>query len=69
MQDIEVRINGERKLVSPSSTIADLLRGADFELRYGAVALNESFLPRDEYATQVLRAGDRVEVLMPFAGG
>lgn len=69
MQRIEVVINGEPALVPSASTIADVLRGAEYDLQHGAVAVNESFLPRNDYATQVVQAGDRIEVVMPFAGG
>ena len=69
MPEIEVTINGEPKLVPNASTIADVLRASNYEMQYGAVAVNESFVSRDEYAKQRLRPGDRVEVLMPFAGG
>jgi sulfur carrier protein len=69
MQRIEVMINGEPALVPPASTIAEVLRGAEYDLQHGAVAVNESFLPRHDYATQLVQEGDRIEVLMPFAGG
>ena len=69
MQPIEVSINGNRMLMPPATTIETVLKSSGYQIEYAAVALNDSFVPRDEYATQRLHPGDRVEVLMPFAGG
>lgn len=69
MPPIDVMVNGERTAVDPSTTLAAMLEQQGFDLRYAAVAVNEQFVPRAQHPTQQLRAGDRVEVLMPFAGG
>ena len=69
MPPIEVMVNGERTAVEPSTSVAAMLEHQGFDLRYAAVAVNEQFVPRAHHSTQVLRPGDRVEVLMPFAGG
>lgn len=69
MQPIEVSINGKRALVSAATTVEAGLRDRGYTLEHAAVALNESFLAPHDYTTQLLQAGDRVEVMMPFAGG
>ena len=69
MQPIEVSINGNRTLIPSTTTIEAALKSSGYQLQYAAVALNDSFVPRDDYTTQMLQPGDRVEVLMPFAGG
>ena len=69
MQPIEVLVNGDRTKVEPSTSVASMLESRGFNPRYAAVAVNEQFVPRAQHPTQLLQAGDRVEVLMPFAGG
>ncbi|MEO6260482.1 MAG: sulfur carrier protein ThiS [Thermoanaerobaculia bacterium] len=69
MQRIEVVLNGDPTAVDPSTTVASMLETRGFNRRYAAVAINEQFVPRTQHPTQLLQPGDRVEVLMPFAGG
>jgi sulfur carrier protein len=69
MQSIEVSINGKPALVPAATTVEAALYDCGYTLEQAAVALNESFLPRDQYTTQLLQVGDRVEVVTPFAGG
>ena len=68
MQVVEVSINGEPARFPPATSVEAALRSSGYTLAHAAVALNDSFLPRDEYARQ-LRDGDALEVLTPFAGG
>ena len=37
--------------------------------QYMAVALNREVTPKAEYATAVLRDGDKVEIVRPMGGG
>lgn len=69
MQPIEVSINGTEMLMTPATTIETALKALGYQIEHAAVALNETVVSRGAYATQTLQAGDRVEVLMPFAGG
>jgi thiamine biosynthesis protein ThiS len=69
MQFIEVWINGERTSVSAAETIDAALARSGYELRYAAVVVNETVIARETVNTHRLREGDRIEVLMPFAGG
>jgi len=69
MQSIEVSINGKSALVAAATTVEAALHDCGYTLEQAAVALNESFLPRDQYTTQLVQAGDRIEVVTPFAGG
>jgi len=69
MQPIEVSINGDAMLIPPATTIETALKSSGYQVEHAAVALNETVVSRDNYATQALQAGDRVEVLVPFAGG
>lgn len=66
---IEVILNGDATSLEPSTSIAAMLERRGFNARYAAVAINEQFVPRTQHPMQLLQPGDRVEVLMPFAGG
>ena len=69
MQWIEVMVNGDLTALEPATSVAVMLERRGFNPRYAAVAVNEQFVPHTQHPTQLLQPGDRVEVLMPFAGG
>lgn len=69
---LEVDVNGERRSVPEGCTVASLLGllglpGA--EGRRVAVAVNRDVVPRSEFATHRLDAGDRIEILEAVGGG
>ena len=68
---MEVVLNGERREVSPGSTLADLvaLTGADNEARGLAVALDGEVVPRSEWVETEPADGARVEVVTAIQGG
>ena len=66
---IEVVVNGDVAMIEPSTSVAAVLDQRGFNPRYAAVAVNEQFLPRAQHHALLLQPGDRIEVLMPFAGG
>lgn len=67
--EIEILLNGEPHAVAPGATVADLLNALDLGGRRVAVELNEEVLPRSEYASRRLTAGDRAEVVRAIGGG
>jgi sulfur carrier protein len=72
-----IMLNGERLegfLVGEddaSSTVAALLAhlGVEGSQRGVAVAVNDEVVPRSQWATHVLRGGDRVELIRATQGG
>ena len=66
---MEIHVNGERRELAPGSSLASLLD----ELQYGtqriAVEVNEEIVPRSEYASHWLQAGERVEIVRAIGGG
>ena len=65
-----VRINGKDEAVR-AATVAELLRerGVPDTGRGVAVAVNRAVVPRAEWASMPIAAGDRVEIIRPIFGG
>ena len=68
---ITLRLNGETRVVPPSTTVADLVREAlpDLEARAVAVARNGAIVRRAEWTTTVLAESDAIEIVRPVQGG
>lgn len=65
-----VTVNGTPHPLPASASLADLLaRVTAVPDRGVAVALNGTVVPRREWATTAVTAGDRVEVLVAAQGG
>ena len=64
-----IEVNGEKKTLESPRSLADAIR----DLGYGgariAVARNDEFVPRGDYATRQLQDGDRLEIVSPMQGG
>lgn len=65
---IKIKINGEVTVVE-TNNLHQLLeqyqkQGANF-----AVALNELFIPKNNYMTTELKEGDQLELVTPMQGG
>lgn len=65
---MKIQLNGEAKEVS-ATTIADLVLELGLEKRMLAVERNLEVVPRSEYASTRLEAGDRIEVVHMIGGG
>ncbi|MFI7086044.1 sulfur carrier protein ThiS [Streptomyces anulatus] len=66
---VSVSVNGEGRAV-PAGTDLDALVATLTPARSGvAAAVNESVVPRGQWATTTLGEGDRVEVLTAVQGG
>ena len=66
---IEISVNNEAKRVEAGKYLAELLSEWGFECQRVAVAVNEDFVPRSNYAQVSLNAGDRIDVVAPVQGG
>ncbi|MBY0275864.1 sulfur carrier protein ThiS [Candidatus Binatia bacterium] len=66
---MEIRLNGEPRDVGDGISIVDLLRDLGLGERRVAVEHNRDIVPRDQYATTRLAAGDVVEVVQFVGGG
>ncbi len=68
MMSSQVSINGEPFHLPNSQTLQALLEQFGAKQPY-VVALNMAFVPQSGYATQILKNGDRIDVLQPIQGG
>ncbi|WP_240098248.1 sulfur carrier protein ThiS [Thermomonas flagellata] len=66
---MEIVLNGQPHPVAPGTRVADLLEHTGLAGRRVAVELNGRILPRAQHASQVLAAGDRVEIVHALGGG
>ncbi len=66
-----VTVNGDERELQPGATVAELVDelGARADGRGVAVALATEVVPRSQWSTTVLSAGDRIEVLIAVQGG
>ena len=65
---INIHFNGNEQSTNAQS-IVEFLKEAEIETAACAIALNEQFVPRTEYATTSLKNGDQLELLVPMQGG
>jgi sulfur carrier protein len=68
MNMISISLNGEALDVQEAQTVAEFLSARGFIPPY-AVALNQTFLPRDRYSQTIVVMGDALEVVQPVTGG
>ncbi len=66
---MDIQLNGERRSVAETWTIADLLTDLNVESRYCAVERNREVVPREQHATCRLRPGDHLEIVTLVGGG
>jgi sulfur carrier protein len=65
---IEITVNGEQKQISQTNLQAFLAEFIHSEASF-AVAINQHFIPRSDYAITELKSGDDIEILSPMQGG
>ena len=64
-----VTINGHSIELQSSITIADYLAQNNYKTDRIAVELNEAILPKDSYASTILKDGDVLEIVNFVGGG
>ncbi len=64
-----VTLNGDRREVAPSSTIADLLHALDLKPERVAVELNQALVPRARHRETPISEGDILEIVTLVGGG
>jgi sulfur carrier protein len=66
---MEIFLNGKPRQVENALPIADLIKQLNLENKRLAVELNSEIVPRSQYDSHVLSAGDKVEIVHAIGGG
>jgi len=66
---VTIEVNGEAREVAPGSTLGTLLDALGVRRDGMAVARNDAVVPRARVDETPLASGDRVEIIVPVAGG
>ena len=66
---MKVTLNGEAREVSREMTVAKLLEEIGTPAERVAVEVNLEVVPRQEYTSTLIRAGDSIEVVTFVGGG
>jgi len=66
---IHVSLNGERKALETTTTVAVLVETLGLSGKRLAVEVNGHVVPRSVHATHTLTDGDRVEIVHAIGGG
>jgi sulfur carrier protein len=66
--EMDIQINQKPLTLPEGATVADALAAFGARPPF-AVALNGDFVARAEHGAQRLKAGDRLDVVSPVAGG
>lgn len=66
---IEIRLNGEKRVVPEGLTLAALLEWLKLAADRVAVERNLEIAPRSEWGNTIIQAGDRLEVVHFVGGG
>ena len=66
---LELLVNGDPRAVPAGCSVSTLIESLGLGDRRVAIALNRSVVPRSEYGSTPLAAGDRVEILEAVGGG
>lgn len=67
---IHITVSGKAREIREDTTVAELLVIENVEMPdYVSVSINEEFVKRENFDTQLLKNGDKVEFLYFMGGG
>ena len=69
MTPISERINNEMTTLPRGLSVSALLTRLGYQQQNFAIAINETFVPRSQYATTLIQADDTLEIVAPMQGG
>ena len=64
-----IKVNGKDMEFEENLTFKDFLEREGYNLQRVALELNEDILPKAEFASTVIRDGDKVEIVCFVGGG
>ena len=66
---MRIILNKDQKIIPDNISVLDLLQYFKIELKYMAVEVNESIIPKSEYSSFNLKENDKVEIINAVGGG
>ncbi len=66
---MDITLNGQPRALRDGTTLAQLLQDEGLAERRVAVEVNAEIIPRAHHGSQLLAAGDRVEIVHALGGG
>ncbi|MEE9447710.1 MAG: sulfur carrier protein ThiS [Arenicellales bacterium] len=67
---IEVSVNNQNRTVAKAINLTDALLGWGYAERTAvAVAINQVFVAKSDYAHTILNSGDEIDIVQPISGG
>ncbi|HEU4928363.1 MAG TPA: sulfur carrier protein ThiS [Candidatus Krumholzibacteria bacterium] len=68
---IAITVNGKSAQADDTDVVADLLHelGIETDAEGVAMAVNDAVIPRHEWASRRVRAGDKIEIIRAVQGG
>jgi len=64
-----IYVNGETRDCAENSKVADVVADLELTGKKIAIELNKEILPSQQYTTQILQTGDRLEIVHAIGGG
>jgi sulfur carrier protein len=69
MTTFEISLNGKR-IETDAANLQALLLAQAYDLKSAfACAINNTFVPRQQWPERALQSGDRIDVVTPITGG
>jgi len=69
IKKIKIRINGSFKFVKDNINLSDLLKTLKIPLKKVAIELNQQILDKKKLNKQILKNGDKIEIVHFIGGG
>ncbi len=69
MSTIAIALNGEAHTLAAGSNCADLMQALGLQQQALALAVNRQVVPRTQWASRALQAGDTVDIVKAIGGG
>jgi len=66
---MDIFLNGEKQKIENGLNITNLIKQLNFENKRLAVEVNLEIVPRSQFDSYVLSAGDKVEIVRAIGGG
>jgi thiamine biosynthesis protein ThiS len=66
---VELIVNGQKREIRTSATVADLVRELEIGVPHFAIAVNHDIVAKSKYQTTTIKDGDQIEIVHAVGGG